>query len=372
MSTALEPPRRPYRRPRVQRVLILSGSVGAGHDGAAHELASRLRSTGVVAVVRDFLDALAPWCARLLRDGYTRSVGHAPAAFEFLFRHLEHQGLLWRAEEAICAAGDRAVQSWLAETGPDVVVSTYPLASQCLGEMRADGRLRVPLFTYLTDPAVHRSWVHPAADGHLTVTEATARQGAADYGVPMAAAGPLVPARFAAPAVPARLAQLRAALGLPLGLPVALVVAGSLGVGDLLPTVRAVAAAGLVPVALCGRNEALRRRVTAEPGALGLGWRDDMAQLMQMSDVLVHNAGGLSFTEALVTGLPAVTYRPIPGHGRANAAVLDRSGLAPWAHSPAQLADAVHQQLARGRIPCRLPDPTDTVLAALVHQAPTA
>ena len=59
---------------------------------------------------------------------------------------------------------------------------------------------------------------------------------------------------------------------------------------------------------------------------MALGWRDDVPDLMAAADVLVHNAGGLSCTEALVAGLPVVTYRPIPGHGRANAAVLARPG----------------------------------------------
>ena len=63
---------------------------------------------------------------------------------------------------------------------------------------------------------------------------------------------------------------------------------------------------------------------------------------MHVADVLVQNAGGLSLTEALVAGLPAVTYRPIPGHGRANAAVLDASGLAPWARTDDQLVEFVH------------------------------
>ena len=55
-------------------VLILSGSVGAGHDGAAHELARRLRDRGVDVDVRDYLEALPRWFRFFLREGYTASV----------------------------------------------------------------------------------------------------------------------------------------------------------------------------------------------------------------------------------------------------------------------------------------------------------
>ena len=139
----------------------------------------------------------------------------------------------------------------------------------------------------------------------------------------MVAAGPLVPARFSRPAPAGEVDRLRRELGIAAGKRVALLVAGSLGLGDLVPTVEDVVAGGLVPVVLCGRSERLRAKVAAVPGAVALGWRSDVHLLTWMADLLIHNAGGLSFTEALVAGLPAITYRPIPGHGRANAAVLD-------------------------------------------------
>jgi UDP-N-acetylglucosamine:LPS N-acetylglucosamine transferase len=377
MTAQLTPPpalvptgqRRALRRPRV---LVVSGSVGAGHDGAANELAARLMATGASVAVRDFLAAVPRPVARLLREGYTNSVMHIPAAFEFLFRRLERPGLLWRVEQGVCAVAQTPVTGWVSQQRPDLVVSTYPLASQTLGALRADGRLAVPVMTYLTDPAVHASWLHPAVDAHLTVTEATATQGRAEYGRPFTAAGPLVPVRFARRLGPVGRVTLRGELGLDGGRPVALLVAGSLGLGDVVGTVRDVTAAGFAALVLCARNDALRRRVAAEPGAVALGWRTDVDALMQVADVLVHNAGGLSCTEALVAGLPAVTYRPIPGHGRANARVLHDSGMAPWARTPAELAVLLHSLLGRDRTPPALGDPVTLVLAALGQPVVTA
>lgn len=363
MLTPLRDMPLPTIAPPGPRILIVSGSVGAGHDGAARELAARLARAGAVAEVRDFLDAVPRGVARLLRDGYTGTVGHAPFAFEFLFRRLEHRGLFWRIEQLVCAAAQEAVWRWIDGFQPDVVVSTYPLASQTLGAMRADGRVPVPVMTYLTDPAVHASWLHPAVDAHVTVTAATSRQGALDYGLSFATAGPLVPERFARVPGLEELVELRAALRAPSGRPLALLVTGSLGLGDLLPTVAHVSSAGMTPVVLCGRNDDLRRRLAGVPRVISLGWRSDVHRLMHVSDVLVQNAGGLSFTEAYVSGLPAVTYRPIPGHGRANARALDEAGLAPWARTPAQLVDVLHDQCGQTRIPPMVDDPTDLVLA---------
>lgn len=347
------------------RVLIVSGSVGAGHDGASRELAARLRAAGVHVEVRDFLDTVPRWLSLLCREGYTTSVDHVPGVFELLFTRIEHEGPVWRIARALCAMGGARLSRWVEEGRYDLVVSTFPLASQALGDLRAGGGCRVPVVTYLTDPAAHRCWVHPAVDLHLTVTTATAEQGAADYGVPLVPAGPLVPARFGQPVASAELLRVRTELRLPPDRPVALLAGGSLGVGDLLTSVADVAAAGLVPLVLCGRNEGLRRELARVPEAIALGWRTDVHVLLQVADVLVHNAGGLSFTEALVAGLPAVTYRPIPGHGRANAAVLEQFGLAPWPRTREELAAALHERVRAGRCPRALGDPADEVLAWL-------
>lgn len=353
------------------RVLIVSGSVGAGHDGAARELADRLTATGVLVTVRDLLHGLPGPVARALREGYSACVGRAPALFEHLFQRLEHRGLLWAVEQRVCAQATVALRRWIDTVGPDVIVSTYPLASQALGELRAIGALDVPVLTYLTDPAAHASWLHPAIDAHLTVTAATAAQGTREYGYDFTVAGPLVPRRFAEPLELPELVDLRSEVGLPPARPVALLVAGSLGLGDVTTAADDVQAAGFTPLVLCGRNDSLRHRLAARPGVVALGWRTDVHRLMQVADVLVHNAGGLSCTEAMVAGLPTVTYRPIPGHGRANAAVLHASGLGPWAGNAAELRSALHGGLGRDRRPPRCPDPADVVRAWLPATVPT-
>ena len=346
------------------RVLVISGSVGAGHDGAAHELADRLRAQGVDVDVRDYLLALPILCRYFLRDGYTASVKRAPQLFQWLFDAIEESWLVHATMRALCRLGDRTVRQWTRTHSYGVVVSTYPLASQSLGNLRRRGELQVPAVTYLTDPAVHRSWVHPAVDHHLTVTPWAAQQGSQTYRVAMRPAGPLVPARFGT-VEPARREALRAELGLDPHRHVALLVTGSLGLGEVEHSARQVLAAGLVPLVLCGRNQALQHRLAAVPGIVALGWRDDVHELMHAADVLVHNAGGLTFTEAMVAGLPAVSYRCIPGHGLANAAALHDGGLAPWARTDEQFTAALDYQVGRGRIPLVPDDPALHVLSLL-------
>jgi processive 1,2-diacylglycerol beta-glucosyltransferase len=333
-------------QPVVARVLVVSASVGAGHDGAAHELAQRLRRQGAEVEVRDFLDALPAWLRFTVREGYAGTVNHTPWFYDWLYAAMEKPGLVQSIGMLICRLAQSRVLRWCTALDPDAVVSTYPLASQTLGQLVRKGLVAVPTTTYLTDPSVHALWVNKHIGRHLTTMPATAALGERLYGVPMTVAGPLVAERFTAEVSASRRAQLQTELGLDRARPVALVLTGSLGLGRVEETVDAIAATGVAtPLVLCGRNARLRRTLLQRQGVVAVGWRDDVHDLMRIADVMVHNAGGMSFSESLVAGLPAVTFRCIPGHGRANGEVLARAGVAPLAETVEELAQGLRAQL---------------------------
>lgn len=317
--------------------MILTARVGAGHDRPAYELAARLRARGAVVAVHDYLDALPRFGQVIIGDGYGVVVNRMPRFFDWLFYALEHRWDVRGIILTFLTLSERTVRRWTRDA--DVVVSTFPLSCQTLGRMRAAGRIDVPVVSYLTDPAPHRMWVHPGVDVHLSATSACAVAADEIYGVDVLPAGPLVDPRFSRAHTDADRTETRHSLGLRDDECAVLISAGSLGLGDVPALVdgalRNPAAHVLV---LCGRNAGLREELDAIPRVTALGWRDDVPALMAASDVLLHNAGGLSVTEALVANLPAVTYLPIPGHGRANATVLADAGLAPWPTTPDALA----------------------------------
>lgn len=316
------------------RVVVVSGSVGAGHTGVANELADRLRARGHEVELLDLLDGFSTAVRILLSSLYVLTIRLTPWTYEATCWLAEHSRLFQRLADAVCCTSCE----WLLDRvrSADVVVATYPPAGRALGRLRSQGTLHAPVVTYLTDPAPNYLWVHPANDLHLCVSEATARETEQRYGIPVEAAGPLVAPAFRSTGRTAARAYLRNELTVGPDQRVALVLLGSLGIGNIRAAVGALLSAGLVPVVLCGRNDRLRRRLS-RAGALALGWRQDVPLLVLGSDLVVHNAGGLSLTEALVAGVPAVTFAAIPGHGRANAHSLQRSGAAPWARTPTEL-----------------------------------
>jgi UDP-N-acetylglucosamine:LPS N-acetylglucosamine transferase len=228
-------------------------------------------------------------------------------------------------------------------TDPVAVVSAYPLASQVLGRLRRTGRLAAPVIAVMTDPSVHPLCVAPGVDLHLAQNTRAVHEIHTLHGAPAAVVSPVVDPGFR----PGRgRHDARQRLGLPVLERLAVVVAGSWGVGDVEGTVRDIAAAGTaIPVVVCGRNETLRRRLAHAGRAVALGWVEDMPSLLRAADVVVHNAGGLSSLEAMASGVPVISYRCLPGHGAANAAMLQSTGLSPWPQDPGALAAALRQAL---------------------------
>ncbi|GGL12904.1 hypothetical protein Sme01_20460 [Sphaerisporangium melleum] len=322
-----------------RRVLILSASMGAGHDGVAAELARRLAEDGAEVEVIDVLHLVPFRLGLALRQGYHWAIRRTPWLYEAIYQ------VFFVAKRApstspltslIAARLDRLVR----RRPPDEVVSTFHLAAQATGQLRRRGLLRAPATVLVTDFAVHRLWLHPGNDRYLCPNPAMIPRIAAATGRPAVAHAPVVGPAFFRPAAAPERTRLR--IG---GEPddrLVLVAAGSWGIGRLAETADILAESGrFTPVILCGRNAELRRRLTGVRGRLVLGWRDDVPDLMAAAHALVDSNAGLTCEEAFAAGLPVVSYRPIAGHGRDGALAMARMGASLHARDGAELLGAL-------------------------------
>jgi UDP-N-acetylglucosamine:LPS N-acetylglucosamine transferase len=327
-------------------VLILTAAMGGGHVQVSRELGRRLAARGAEVKIAEFTELLPVVVGRWLRWLYPWLVTRTPWLYDVIYRRFFQAGRRGggRVGPMVSLAMPR-LRALVARVRPDVVVSTYHMAALAAGRLRARGGMQCPAVSFVTTFSVHNLWIHPGSDAELCICEQAAADAAARSGRPAQVCGPVVRPEFTGPAPdPGRV---RAEVGIPTGRRVALVVAGSLGLGAVEAAAAAFAAApGWVPVTVCGRNEALRQHLSGLAGGVTLGWVQDMAGLMAASDVLVENAGGLSAKEALRAGLPIVTFRPIAGHGRDDATALARLGLTDVVDDEPGLLAAAHRLVA--------------------------
>src|SRR5438270_11017788 len=242
------------------RVLVVSASMGGGHDGAGRELVRRLRERGHHAQMVDFLDAFPMRIGWLVRAGYWLELRYAPWSYDAPYRLWYLLPFVFQPLGAFLNLLTRwRVRRWVRDAKADVIVSTYPMASLVLGRARQKGRLHAPVATFITDFAVHPLWTHPGIDLHMCVHPQSAEAAAARSGRVATAPGPMVPERFHVH-LPDR-ATARDKLGFDDDERLVLVVAGAWGIGDATKTYDAILASGhYTPLAVCGNNGQPPRR----------------------------------------------------------------------------------------------------------------
>jgi UDP-N-acetylglucosamine:LPS N-acetylglucosamine transferase len=332
------------------RVLVLSADVGEGHLAAARAIAEGLEQRDVEVVERDGLIALGHVARHVIRDGYRLQLRLAPWSYQVMYTLFNRLAISRRAGEVILSRlGRRRLLRLVAETAPDIVVSTHPALTAVLGRARRRRRLDVPLVAPITDMADYVVWSHRGADVHLVMHEHAIGAVEDHAGAGSAVlVSPLVAQRFRAVRdAPAA----RRELGLPEDGTVVAVSGGGWGVGDLAGgTETALACGAGAVVVVAGRNDAaeraLRRRFAGDDRVTVLGFTQQMDTLMRAADVLIHSTGGVTSLEALACGCPMIAYGASAGHIRVHNATMASLGLIAVADTRAQLRELLGRQLA--------------------------
>jgi UDP-N-acetylglucosamine:LPS N-acetylglucosamine transferase len=362
--------------PPPHRVLILTASVGAGHDLPAATLAAQLEAErpGVEVVMEDALAAIGGIVKLMSDDAAAVVFFRFQAIWDFGFWFVAEFGPTRRFTQAMLTRHSTpGLLSLIERTRPDVVVSTYPNVTEVLGRLRRSGRLEIPVIAAITDLAALDYWASRGVDVHLVTHPESipeVRRIAGDAGEVHCVHGFSLP-EFR---VPMAAERARGLLGLPPSGWVVLVSGGGWGVGDVVGAIEeALQLKGVTQVVcLCGYNESLLRRVVATFGSdrrvRAEGFTDRMPEWMAAGDVLVHSTCGRTVLEALMRGCPAVSYGWGRGHIRRNDEALRRFGLAEVVATRGELRPALERALARPRRPdprfADLPSAASFVLAA--------
>jgi processive 1,2-diacylglycerol beta-glucosyltransferase len=340
------------------RVVILSASIGEGHDLPARVLAAGIAEEDPAADV-EIADALAiasPAVRNVLVGGSQFHSEWGNRLFDLEYRLITRVAWTrWLARTLLGRPAARRLDRALQAAAPDVVVSTYPGATEVLGMLRARGSLQAPAVSAITDLAALIYWAHPAVDLHLiTHPESADEVRSIAPASRIACVRGLTDQAFYEPREPA---AARRALGLPAQGPIVVVSGGGWAVGDLAGAAEAALEAGATVVCLCGRRDDVRaeldRRFAAEDRVMVWGFTERMSDLLAAADVLVHSTAGLTVLEAIMRGCRVISYGWGRAHVRVNNEAFARFDLAEVATSTPELRTGLDRCLGAPRVPDR-------------------
>jgi len=346
------------------RILILTASVGAGHNRAAEAVELALREICPSATVRnvDVLDLTNPAFRWLYGKSYFEAVAAAPHLVGYLYDRLDRPlNRLGRGMDKVRFGMQhlnlRALSTLLTGQKWDLAINTHFLPAEVIGTFRQRGRIDFPQVTVTTDFDTHRLWHNPPCEHYFTATE-EGRANLSAWGV--------LPHRITATGIPVHplFAQSRDAwdckrrLELADDRPMILQLAGGLGVGPIEAIHRQILGSELPLqiVVVSGRNGLARAKLASIecPGRhrrVIFGFTDRMDELMAAADLIVSKPGGLTTSEALCRGAAMIVVDPIPGQETRNSDFLLENGAAVKVNNIASLGHKLtHLLSSPGRL----------------------
>ena len=302
-----------------RRALLLSGSLGAGHEMHARACESSLAERGWETDTVDAMALLGP------RGGSAgEMVFRAMLATPGLYDAFHFAALRPGSRLALLAdAGARRqlvprLRDYLDNHQADLAISVFATASSAVNVL-AD---RYPAMSHVvlcSDVTPHRLWVQEHVDLYLVTSQAAA---AAVHRYQPRARVQIIPQPvrpgFYDP--PSREAA-REDLGLPAGDRAVLLMSGAWGLGPLADTAAALADAGVQVLAVAGRNPRLEGRLRAaaqhRPRMHVFGYTEQIPALMSAADLVITSSGD-TCAEARTIGRPMLLLDVVQGHGRDN------------------------------------------------------
>ncbi|MER8186017.1 hypothetical protein [Kitasatospora sp. NPDC094015] len=299
--------------------LLVSGSLGQGHDVMALACADSLRARGWTTSTVDAMGLLGKTAGPAGEAVFRRLLGLPGVYDAFHFSALRPGArIALLADAAARSRLEPALGRLIDEQRPELVVSVFATATSAVNRVRA-GRPGLRHLVLCTDVTPHRLWVQEETDLFL-VTSEVAACGVRRYRPDAAVAVLPAPLRESFYHPPTRAAA-RAELGLPEDARCVLLMSGAWGLGPLARTAEALAAAGPHVLAVAGRNATLERRLRAvaagQPRLHPFGHTDRIPALMAAADLVVTSSGD-TCSEARAIGRRLLLLDVVQGHGRDN------------------------------------------------------
>jgi processive 1,2-diacylglycerol beta-glucosyltransferase len=342
----------------LKKVLLLSASAGAGHIRAAQALEKAFNQLEPTLEVRhlDVLDYTNKLFRHLYSKAYIELVNKMPEVPGWMYDKLDKPWKNERRRLALDKLNTRPLVRLLRSYQPDFIVCTHFLPAEIVSWLRAKERLASRQAIVVTDFDVHAMWlVHHYEQYFVAIDEARVYLEA--LGIPVSkitVTGIPIDPVFAKKK---NKVEMRQKHGLDNERITILLSAGGFGVGSVEPLIASLKAIEhkVQVVAICGRNEELRKRLLKSGSNLAaggnllihpVGYTQEMDEYMSASDIVLGKPGGLTTSEALAKGLAFVVVNPIPGQEERNSDHLLEAGVAIRCNNLPTLSYKLNQLLA--------------------------
>ena len=321
------------------KILIISATIGQGHNAVAKSVAKELRSRGITCDVLDMYRYISPALQKIVQGGYLASIRSVQHTRVIGAKYYEGMEKNYKPLNEYPSARKnkvpfaKKIHKFIEEYEPDAIICTMVYCVHIVDTIKALGWKDVPLIGIDTDFTVQAHWQgNDYLDYMVVASEALApylkerqipEQKVLPFGIP-------INPKFGFK-VEKRLAK--EMLCLDPDKKVILVMGGSMGYGNMDRTIYDLDdySEDFQAMVVCGSNIQMHHRLRKHKFSHRFdvyGFSHDIPLMMDAADVVITKPGGISLSEALAKHVPMVLANAIPGMEDYNCDFMVRNGLA--------------------------------------------
>ena len=318
------------------RILLLYISEVSGHHQAtiAIENALRILRPDVEILNLNAFNYTNPFTEKIVNRLYLGVIKRTPGVWDYLYDNPSVIESTQKIKEAIHKHNSPKFKRLFDQFRPDAVICSQAFPCGMAADFKKRYNNSVPLIGVLTDYAPHSYWIYDTVDYYVTPSEEVKdrfiRKGVASekirvYGIPISP-------KFSLKHNKEELAK---KFGLNLNRPIILAMGGSQGLGPLNKIVSAFKKMRINSqlAVVAGSNKKLyrklERKAKSHPKKIFLyGFINNIDELMEIANIIITKAGGLTTAEAFCKGLPMVIIKPLPGQEEINTTYFLSKGAA--------------------------------------------
>lgn len=324
----------------MRSVLILTVSVGNGHNQAAFNISQQFNTSGYVVKTIDFLEAQRYGVNTLLSKAYQKLLIYKPELFRQICK-ISEADKFDKVKYMLAKINQRAIDRFVQQYQPDLIICTHFFPLGAAAEYKKKYGSPFKLVGIVTDYIVHPIWEIAHVDQYFVAHPSLVKQ---FRHINCTRPNTIIPSGIP---VGADFTPTLRQLG---NNKILVMTSGQTdeSMSDIIHVIQALPH-HIEVTFITGRD--IKRQKQLEQLTYGnqqrrvIGFTNQVASLMKSADLLITKPGGLTITEALATATPLLVFSPIPGIEEENARFLEKHNLGYWAQNKAQLSTFITQFL---------------------------
>lgn len=333
------------------KALVLSVKAGYGHHSTGQAIMAEMEKHGFECTMLDTFEYVNTRLASSIDDGYLFLTKYMSDAYGKTYNLMDKREEKYDKHSVVSLFSkliSHKLKAFFEGYTPDVVIGTHSYACLLMTYLSEKGIINCPTFGIVTDFTVHPFWESTELD-YYVVADALLNRQMRKKGIPEEKVLPYgipIKSKFSKKISKQ---EARKELGIA-DKPTILLVMGSMGFGNMLESMKLIDEIdeNFQILCVCGNNQKSKKEIESNVWQKKIhvyGFVDNIDVMMDAADCIITKPGGLTTSEFLAKGLPAICINPIPGQEERNMEFLVNNGVAMMVTETFPIDEALYELL---------------------------